>query len=129
MLQSHCCKDMTETNDSGSEAIILRFERKTQKPVTFDRQELSMILGLYGRFVAQGEWRDYAIDFSKDMAVFAIHRRASEQPLYRIQKDPSLVQKQGLYAVIAPGGLIMKRGNDLEQVLRVLEKKVKLVDA
>jgi Protein of unknown function (DUF2794) len=120
---------MTDMQDQGADSNILRFAPKSQKPVAFDRRELGLILSLYGRFVAAGEWRDYAMDFSKDMALFAIHRRASEQPLYRIQKNPSLAAKQGLYAVIAPGGLIMKRGNDLEQVLRVLEKKVKLVDA
>jgi hypothetical protein len=120
---------MTEFNDHGSEPNILRFEKKSQKPVTFDRAELGMILSLYGRYVAEGEWRDYAIDFAKDIATFAIHRRASEQPLYRIQKNPSLSQKQGLYCVVAPGGLIMKRGNNLEQVLRVLHKKPKLIDA
>lgn len=120
---------MTDTNSPSHESTILRFEPKTQKPVTFDRRELGIILALYGRYVAEGEWRDYAIDFAKEVATFAIHRRASEQPLYKIQKIPSLAMKQGLYCVVAPGGLIMKRGNDLEQVLRVLHKKPKLVDA
>lgn len=120
---------MTENNSTGQDSTILRFERKTEKPATFDRIELGIILALYGRYVAEGEWRDYAIDFTKDVATFAIHRRASEQPLYKIQKIPSFALKQGLYCVVAPGGLIMKRGNDLEQVLRVLHKKPKLVDA
>jgi Protein of unknown function (DUF2794) len=120
---------MTEINDIGSASNILRFQAKTQKPVTFDRKELGLILGLYGRYVAEGDWRDYAIDFGSDVATFAIHRHASEQPLYRITKTPALAQKQGIYGVIAPGGLIMKRGNDLEQVLRVLIKKTKLSEA
>ncbi len=120
---------MTDLRETGSDAIVLRFEKKSQKPVTFDRRELSLILNVYGRHVAEGEWRDYAIDFTKEAATFAIHRRASEQPLYRIVKTPSLAQKQGLYSVAAPGGLIMKRGNDLEIVLRVFAKKPKLVDA
>jgi hypothetical protein len=120
---------MTDITETSSDSNILRFSPKSQKPVTFDRKELSLILGLYGRFVAEGEWRDYAIDFTKDMATFAIHRRASEQPLFRITKNPSLAQKQGQYAVIAPGGLILKRGPNLEQVLRVFAKKPKLVDA
>jgi Protein of unknown function (DUF2794) len=114
---------MTDSNDFNGESNVLRFQSKTQKPITFDRKELAVILGLYGRYVAEGDWRDYAIDFAKEAATFAIHRRASEQPLYRVVKTPSLTQKQGLYSVVAPGGLILKRGNDLEQVLRVLVKK------
>ena len=108
------------------EAQILRFPAKVQKPITFDRRELGLILGLYGRFVAEGEWRDYAMDFGTETARFDIHRRASEQPLYSIVKNPSLAQKGGLFSVVAPGGLIMRRGNDLEQVLKILAKKPKL---
>jgi Protein of unknown function (DUF2794) len=125
-LRRHCYSVMTDLTDINSESNVLRFQAKTQKPITFDRKELGVILGLYGRYVAEGEWRDYAIDFTKDAATFAIHRRASEQPLYRIVKNPALSQKQGVYSVVAPGGLILKRGNDLEQVLRVLVKKPKL---
>jgi hypothetical protein len=120
---------MTDFTEINANSNILRFQSKTQKPVTFDRKELGLIMGLYGRYVAEGEWRDYAIDFGKELATFAIHRHASEQPLYRITKNPALTQKQGLYAVIAPGGLIMKRGNDLEQVLRALVKRPKLTEA
>jgi hypothetical protein len=120
---------MTGTEEISLESNVLRFAAKTQKPVSFDRTELGLILSLYGRYVAEGDWRDYAIDFGHDVATFAIHRRASEQPLYRITKNPSLANRQGLFAVIAPGGLIMKRGNDLEQVLRVLLKKPKLSEA
>lgn len=96
------------------------------KPVSFDRNELSLILNLYGRFVAAGEWRDYAMDFSRDKATFSVFRRAAEQPLYRIVKNPDLARKQGQYAVVAQGGLILKRGQDLAQVLRVLLKSPKL---
>lgn len=95
--------------------------------VTFDRHELGAILNLYGRKVAAGEWRDYAIDFGRQTAVFSIYRRASEVPLYRIEKDPRLARKQGVYAVIAAGGLIMKRGSDLARVIAVLDKSVRLV--
>ena len=95
--------------------------------VSFDRHELSTILNLYGRKVAAGEWRDYAIDFDKNRAVFSIFRRTSEVPLYRIEKDPRLARKQGAYSVVAAGGLVMKRGSDLARVIAVLEKTVRLV--
>lgn len=96
--------------------------------VSFDRRELGAILSLYGRHVAAGEWRDYAIDCLKDRAVFSIFRRTSEMPLYRIEKTPKLARKQGAYTVVAPGGRIVKRGHELAQVLRVLEKTPRLVE-
>jgi hypothetical protein len=95
--------------------------------VTFDRHELDRILRLYGRMVAAGEWRDYAIDFLKDRAVFSVFRRASEVPLYRIEKDPRLARRQGAYSVISATGLIMRRGHELDRVLRVLDKSLSLV--
>ena len=94
--------------------------------VAFDRRELNAILNVYGSRVAEGEWRDYALDFGRDKATFSIFRRSSEVPLYRIVKDPALARKQGIYAVIAQGGLILKRGHDLAQVLRVLVRPPKL---
>ena len=94
--------------------------------VSFDRRELQTILNVYGRRVAEGEWRDYGLNFGKDEARFDIHRRASEQPLYSVVKNPALAERGGLFQVVAAGGLIMKRGNDLSMVLRVLEKKPKL---
>ena len=99
--------------------------------VSFNRRELDTILRLYGRMVADGEWRDYAIDILKDRAVFSVFRRSSEMPLYRIEKDPKLARRQGAYSIIAAGGMILKRGHDLAQVLRVLEKKkhLRVVDA
>jgi len=95
--------------------------------VTFNRVELNRILNLYGRMVADGEWRDYAIDFLKDRAVFSIFRRASEVPIYRIEKDPRLTRKQGAYSVIAASGQILRRGHDLERVLLVIDRKLALV--
>ena len=92
--------------------------------VRFDRPELDRILSLYGRMVSAGEWRDYAMDFLKDRAVFSIFRRASEMPLYTIEKHPRLRAKQGQYAVVAAGGHVLKRGHELPQVLRVLERKL-----
>ena len=94
-------------------------------PVTrFDRGELNCILTVYGRMVAAGEWRDYALDFLEEVAVFSIFRRASEMPLFRVEKRPKLRVKQGQYCVIAAGGLVMKRGPDLAQVLKVFDKKL-----
>ena len=95
--------------------------------VTFSRHELNRIFGLYGRMVAAGEWRDYAIDFLKDRAVFSVFRRTSEVPLYRIEKNPKLARKQGAYSVIAPGGYILRRGHELDRVLRALDTSVSLV--
>ena len=92
--------------------------------VTFSRRELKRILDLYGRKVAAGEWRDYAIDFLKDRAVFSVFRRTAEVPLYRIEKDPRLERRQGLYSVISATGHILRRGHELERVLRVIDKPV-----
>jgi Protein of unknown function (DUF2794) len=89
--------------------------------VTFNRRELDRILGLYGRMVAAGEWRDYAIDFLKDRAVFSVFRRSAEIPIYRIEKNPRLSRRQGAYSVISATGLIMRRGHELERVLGVLD--------
>ena len=96
-------------------------------PVTFERRELDRILRLYGRKVAAGEWRDYAIDFLKDRAVFSVFRRSSEMPIYRIEKDPKLARRQGAYAVVSVTGLIVKRGHELDRVLRVLDPVLSVV--
>ncbi len=95
--------------------------------VTFNRRELNRILDLYGRMVAAGEWRDYAIDFLKDRAVFSVFRRASEVPLYRIEKNPKLEQRQGAYSVISATGHILRRGHELDRVLRVIDKSLAVV--
>ena len=93
-------------------------------PVAFHRSELGVILSLYGRMVAAGEWRDYGISSLRDVAVFAVFRRTAEHPLYRIEKRPGLRNRQGQYAVIGMDGQILKRGHDLRTVLRVLERKL-----
>ncbi len=90
----------------------------------FDRRELGLILTVYGRMVAAGEWRDYGMSFLRDVAIFSIFRRAAEHPIYRIEKRPRLRDKQGMYAVIGMDGRILKRGHDLRVVLRVLERKL-----
>ena len=97
---------------------------QTADQVAFHRSELSVILSLYGRMVAAGEWRDYGISTLRDMAVFSVFRRSAENPLYRIEKHPRLRARQGMYAVVGMDGQILKRGHDLKTVLRVLERKL-----
>lgn len=92
--------------------------------VAFHRVELGVILGLYGRMVAAGEWRDYGISCLRDAAVFSVFRRTAEHPLYRIEKRPKLRNRQGQYCVVGMDGQILKRGHDLKSVLRVLERKL-----
>src|SRR5260370_12024043 len=95
--------------------------------VTFNRFELDRILNLYGRMVADGEWRDYAIDFLRDRAVFSVFRRASEVPVYRIEKDPRLGRRQGAYSVISATGHILRRGQELDRVLGALDRSLRIV--
>ena len=92
--------------------------------IAFDRRELQAILSVYGRMVAAGEWRDYGISHLRDRAVFSIFRRTAEQPIYRVEKDPRLRGRQGMYSVVGMDGRILKRGADLKNVLRVLERKL-----
>lgn len=96
--------------------------------LAFDRSELSMILNVYGRMVAAGKWRDYAIDHRRDRAVFSIFRGSAEQPIYRVEKTRSNSRPPG-YAVVGMDGRILQRGGDLREVLRVLERKlIRVVD-
>jgi len=92
-------------------------------PVFFDRRELDLILRVYGRMVAAAEWRDYAMVGHKDVAEFAVFRRSGDEPLYRIEKRPGLRLKQGQWAVIGEGGVVLRRGRDLAQVLRVFDSR------
>lgn len=91
--------------------------------IFFDRKELDAILNVYGRMVANGEWRDYAMGDNKEQAVFAVFRRASEMPIYRIVKCPKWAKKQGAFAIISASGQILKRGHDLKVALRYFDKK------
>ena len=109
------------------DALSQQHEAPTPKQVSFDRRELQLILNLYGRRVAEGEWRDYAIGFSPLKAVFAVFRRASETPLYTIEKNPTLARRQGAYSVVSADGFILKRGHELERVPAVRDKKIRLV--
>ena len=97
---------------------------KTMEKVAFQRLEMNIILSLYGRMVAAGEWRDYGISMLSDVAIFSIFKRTAEHPLYRIEKRPRLRNRQGEYSVIGMDGQILKRGQDLKTVLQVLERKL-----
>ena len=121
--------DPSQPQGSGSSARSAAAAPGSQvvNQVTFSRRELNRILDLYGRKVAAGEWRDYAIDFLKDRAVFSVFRRASEVPLYRIEKNPKLARRQGAYSVISATGLIVRRGHELDRVLRAIDVSLSLV--
>jgi hypothetical protein len=124
-LRPRAAGEWAPTVHSGDSAVDTR---AVPPIVSFNRHELSDILAVYGRKVAVGEWRDYAIDMGRERAVFSIFRRCSECPLYRIEKIPKLARRQGAYAVVAATGLILKRGNDLRRVLSVLDKGLRLID-
>jgi hypothetical protein len=134
MEQGGAMSDTEEKEYFGGRApnVVLAAVRDTgpsAQPITFNRRELNEILQVYGRKVADGEWRDYAIDQLREMAVFSIFRRSSEMPVYRIVKQPRLARKQGAYSIVAATGLILKRGPDLGRVLRVLDPGLRLVVA
>ena len=119
---------MSSTSGEGDPSETRAAERGSVAPaVTFNRLELNRILNLYGRMVSDGEWRDYAIDFLKDRAVFSVFRRASEVPIYRIEKDPRLARKQGIYSVVSASGLILRRGHELDRVLLVIDRRLAVV--
>jgi Protein of unknown function (DUF2794) len=119
--------EIVEHMRGGPASLVVPFPTAAHREITFNRAELRTILDLYARKVAEGEWRDYAIDFTRDKAVFSVFRRTSEVPLYKIEKDPKLARRQGAYAVVAASGLILKRGNDLARILHVLDKPLRVV--
>lgn len=108
-----------DTNNLGLAPGLQKSSR--ERCVFFNRQELGLILRVYGRMVAAGEWRDYAIDSLPDRCVFSVFRRASEHPLFRIEKQPALARKQGAFSVVAQHGQVLRRGHDLSLALRVFE--------
>ncbi|MBB3235958.1 DUF2794 domain-containing protein [Phyllobacterium endophyticum] len=114
-------------DDSQQQAKLISLVRTHDLPVTFNRRELDQILRVYGFMVSAGEWRDYAIDHLTDRAVFSIFRRTSEVPMFRVEKTPRLARKQGAYSVIAASGLVLKRGHELDRVLRVFDKTLSVV--
>jgi hypothetical protein len=110
-------------------SLDAQYPAPASRVVFFERRELNSLLRLYGRMVAAGEWRDYGIDGLRDCAVFSVFRRASEAPLYRIEKRPALAGRQGAWAVIGQGGMVLKRGHELDQVLKLFDKgRFKVVD-
>jgi hypothetical protein len=111
----------------AGEAAARPVSSKIPVAVTFDRKELQLILSVYGRKVGQGEWRDYAMDFLRERAVFSVYARMSERPLFIIEKTPRLRNRQGQYAVTNQQGRILKRGHDLALVLRVLDPQLAIV--
>jgi hypothetical protein len=120
---------------SGSGPTIIAFPGQNfgqQQPsqVGFERVELARILDLYGRMVAAGEWRDYAMDFTRDCALFAAFRRTADVPQMRLEKRPALRNKQGMWALFGEHGQVLKRGHELANVLAPMERKlVKAVDS
>jgi hypothetical protein len=113
--------------DAAGSTVVGFRTRPEPREVTFDRHELGEIFGIYGRMVAAGEWRDYAIDHLCDRAVFSVFRRTAEAAHWRIEKIPRLAQRQGAYGVVDHGGRIVARGHELKRVLAVLEKTPRLV--
>jgi len=109
----------------GGTGQIVAFPGKhAANQVGFDRDELARILDLYGRMVAAGEWRDYAMDFDRHAATFAAFRRAAERPQARVEKRPSLRNKQGMYTLFGEHGQVLKRGGDLANVLAPVERRL-----
>lgn len=122
---------MLDNLDESVTNLATKRTKNSQRsmPVCFNRTELMTILNIYGRMVAAGEWRDYAIDTLKDRAIFSVFRRTSEMPVYRIEKNPKLARKQGAYSLVSQQGDILKRGHDLSSIIKLLnQKRLKLVE-
>lgn len=113
----------TPTPQNGPQPAPQTASQTAAATVFFDRRELDAILRVYGRMVAAGEWRDYALGGGREAAVFAIFRRTSEAPLYRIEKRPALAKRQGAYAIIGAGEVVLRRGHELAQVLKVFDSR------
>lgn len=122
---------MSEPYDSQKGGIFpfapAQSHSRAHRVISFDRQELALILNVYGRKVAAGEWRDYALDFGRERAMFSIYQRASERPLFVVEKNPKLAKRQGQYMVMGSDGRVLKRGHDLALVLRVLDPQLYVV--
>lgn len=109
---------------AGATGSVIAFPGRAPNQVGFAREELQRILDLYGRMVAAGEWRDYAMDFNRDCAVFAAFRRAAERPQARIEKRPDLRNRQGMWTLFGEHGQVLKRGHELAGVLAPMERRL-----
>lgn len=124
---------MSDSLDYSSGPIRLRVpgrapsRQRDVSVVSFDRRELGLILNVYGKKVASGEWRDYALDMLGDRALFSIYKRSSERPLFVVEKNPRLARRQGQYMIHSIEGRVLKRGHDLANVLRVLDPDLYIV--
>jgi len=114
----------SDLGGAGSPTVLTFPNQRGEPQVGFDRAELQRILDLYGRMVAAGEWRDYAMSFGKDAAHFAAFRRTAERPTARIEKRPALRAKQGMWTLFGEAGQVLKRGHELAGVLAVMERKL-----
>ena len=103
---------------------VTPFPPRGSGQTVFDRSELTRILDLYGRMVAAGLWRDYAIAMERDVAVFSAFRRATERPEYRIEKRPTLRNRQGMWALIGEAGMVLRRGHELAPILAPVERRL-----
>ncbi|MBI3435745.1 MAG: DUF2794 domain-containing protein [Proteobacteria bacterium] len=119
------CGDGEPSETRG--CAVMRPPPAAAPQVTFSRRELHRLLRLYGRKVAAGEWRDYAVDFLRDRAVFSVFRRSAEVPIYQIVKAPRQARKQGTYCIISATGLIVRRGHELDGVLRAIDRSLAIV--
>lgn len=108
----------------GAGGSVIAFPARIDDQVGFAREELSRILDLYGRMVAAGQWRDYAMDFTRDFASFSAFRRTAERPQARIEKRPALRGRQGMWALYGEHGQVLKRGHDLSGVLAPVERRL-----
>ena len=115
---------MAASPPAGSTGSVIAFPGRAPNQVGFAREELQRILDLYGRMVAAGEWRDYAMDFTRDVAVFAAFRRAAERPQARVEKRPSLRNRQGMWTLFGEHGQVLKRGHELAGVLAPMERRL-----
>lgn len=124
--------DLSRASKPENATVVVDLNQYRQNrdplPVTFHRRELDAILWIYGRMVGEGEWKDYAIDHTSEKAVFSVFKRSGEMPLFRIEKNPKLAAKQGAFSVVNTHGMILKRGHELQQVLKVFDKALKLID-
>lgn len=120
---------MSVSGSTSNNVIPLARPKAQTEEVKFDRRELDQILRVYSFMVAGGEWRDYGISHLRGRAVFSVHRRASEMPLYRIEKNPKLARKQGMWSIFTASGQVLKRGHDLSTVLKIFDKHIKLVQS